>query len=52
MTCMGCKWYLGGGHCRINEEAECREGGGFELYEPEEGGVMDGRTANVHEENH
>lgn len=32
-SCKGCRWYLGGGCCRINAEAECREGGGFELYE-------------------
>lgn len=32
-SCKGCKHNLGGGHCRINEEKECREGGGFELWE-------------------
>ena len=32
-TCKGCKWYLGGGCCRLNAESECREGGGFELWE-------------------
>lgn len=36
-SCEGCKNNLGGGHCRINVEGECREGGGFELYESEEG---------------
>lgn len=36
-SCAGCRNHLGGGHCRINVEGECREGGGFELYEPEEG---------------
>lgn len=52
-SCAGCKQYLGGGHCRINMEKECAEGGGFELYEPKEwGGVNDGRSANVYEENH
>lgn len=32
-SCVGCKNDLGGGHCRINMERECREGGGFELWE-------------------
>lgn len=32
-TCDGCKWYLGGGCCRLNAEPECRDGGGFELWE-------------------
>lgn len=31
-SCSGCENDLGGGHCRINVEGECREGGGFELY--------------------
>ena len=31
-SCRGCMHYLGGGQCRINAEAECREGGGFELF--------------------
>ena len=36
-SCWGCRHYLGGGCCKINMEMECREGGGFELYElPEE----------------
>lgn len=35
-SCVGCRHYLGGGQCRINVEAECREGGGFELWEPPE----------------
>lgn len=35
-SCMGCKNDLGGGHCRINMERECREGGGFELWEAAE----------------
>ena len=39
-SCKGCRWYLGGGCCRINAEAECREGGGFELYEQEEEDVQ------------
>lgn len=34
--CNGCAHDLGGGCCKINEEAECREGGGFELWEPKE----------------
>ena len=36
-SCTGCKNDLGGGCCRINAEAECREGGGYELYEAYEG---------------
>lgn len=32
MSCNGCEYDLGGGCCRINMEAECREGGGYELY--------------------
>ncbi len=36
-SCAGCKNDLGGGHCRINVEGECREGGGFELWEPKDG---------------
>lgn len=32
-SCEGCKYDLGGGCCRINLEAECREGGGFEMWE-------------------
>ena len=36
-SCQGCRHDLGGGSCAINEEAECREGGGFELWEPKEG---------------
>ncbi len=34
MTCDTCSNHLGGGCCRLNEETECREGGGYELYEP------------------
>lgn len=34
IPCEACKNGLGGGHCRINLEAECREGGGFEAFEP------------------
>jgi uncharacterized membrane protein YraQ (UPF0718 family) len=37
-SCIGCKHHLGGGHCRINVEDECCEGGGFELYEPDDRG--------------
>ena len=36
MSCKGCKWYLGAGCCQIHCELECREGGGYELYEPKE----------------
>ena len=35
-SCEGCKHNLGGGHCRLNVEDECCEGGGFELYESED----------------
>lgn len=31
-SCEGCSRDLGGGYCRISMEAECREGGGFELH--------------------
>lgn len=34
IPCEGCVNGLGGGHCRINLEAECREGGGYEAFEP------------------
>lgn len=34
--CEGCCHDLGGGCCRINLEAECREGGGYEAWEPKE----------------
>lgn len=33
-SCDGCKHDLGGGHCKINLEGECREGGGYEAWEP------------------
>jgi len=33
VSCESCRHYLGGGQCRINLEAECREGGGFEARE-------------------
>lgn len=35
-SCKGCIHDLGGGQCRINVERECREGGGFELYDWQE----------------
>lgn len=35
-SCDGCKHDLGGGRCRMNLEYECREGGGFELWEDDE----------------
>lgn len=35
-SCEGCAHDLGGGCCRINLEAECREGGGFEMWEHKE----------------
>ena len=34
-TCEGCKHYLGGGCCRLNEEKECAAGE-FELWEEPE----------------
>lgn len=34
IPCEACRHYLGGGCCRANLEAECREGGGFEAWEP------------------
>lgn len=34
--CRSCRQYLGGGQCRSNVEHECREGGGFEAWEPKE----------------
>ncbi len=37
-SCDGCRYDLGGGCCSINSEFECRDGGGFELYEPREDG--------------
>ena len=36
VPCEGCKHDLGGGCCRINLEPECREGGGYEAWEPKE----------------
>lgn len=35
-SCDGCAHYLGGGLCAINVEGECREGGGYELYNLQE----------------
>ena len=35
--CETCKWYLGGGACRINLEAECGEGE-FEAWEEKHDG--------------
>ena len=32
MSCEGCRYYLGGGMCRIHLEDECAEGGGYEAY--------------------
>lgn len=34
-SCDGCRWYLGGGCCRINMELECREDE-YKLYESKE----------------
>ena len=41
----GCVHDLGGGCCAINEEAECREGGGFELYETAAAGQVKPRES-------
>lgn len=37
-SCDGCRHDLGGGrdNCRLNLAYECRDGGGFEAWEPEE----------------
>ena len=37
-SCEGCKNDLGGGrdNCRLNLSFECRDGGGFEAWEPED----------------
>ena len=35
-NCDGCKHDLGGGRCRMNVEYECREGGGFEMWEDDD----------------
>ena len=37
-SCAGCRHDLGGGrdNCRLNLAYECRDGGGFEAWEPEE----------------
>lgn len=32
-SCNGCKHNLGGGHCKINLEDECADGGGYEAWE-------------------
>lgn len=37
LTCATCRYYLGGGCCRIHLEDECCEGGGFEAYEERSG---------------
>ena len=37
-SCDGCRHDLGGGrdNCRLNLSYECRDGGGFEAWEPED----------------
>ena len=37
-SCETCRYDLGGGryNCQINEEQECRDGGGYELWEPKD----------------
>ena len=35
-SCDGCVHNLGGDQCRMNLEYECREGGGFEMWEEDE----------------
>ena len=32
--CEGCKNSIGGMECRLNVEGECKQGGGFEMWEP------------------
>lgn len=32
-NCDTCIHHLGAGDCALNKESECREGGGYELYE-------------------
>lgn len=44
-SCDGCRYDLGGGCCKINVEGECREGGGFELWEPDVGNPPKGSDA-------
>ena len=39
--CETCRHYLGGGCCRINLEAECREGGGFEAWEQDRSIILE-----------
>ena len=36
LMCASCKHNLGAGCCRMNVEQECREGGGYELWEDKE----------------
>lgn len=31
-SCKTCRWYLGGGCCKLNVEDECEAGGGFEAW--------------------
>ena len=37
-SCETCRYDLGGGryNCRLNVEQECRDGGGYECWEPKE----------------
>lgn len=35
VSCDGCKYYLGGGYCRMNLESECAAGE-FEMWEVDE----------------
>ena len=35
VSCDGCKYYLGGGYCRLNLESECAAGD-FEMWEVDE----------------
>ena len=46
VSCESCRHYLGGGQCRINLEAECREGGGFEAWESKEQQNEDGQNCS------
>lgn len=42
--CEGCKNSVGGVECRLNVENECKQGGGFEMWEPIEIKTMPDNT--------
>lgn len=47
MMCASCKHNLGAECCRLNVEHECREGGGFELWEAMEQRRMDYEVSRI-----